>query len=69
MGGSGLGYQESALIKIARKSKLKECFAQFVWGSLETHKAVRAEMWQSNVRVGSNITPKSLTKSVGNEQR
>ena len=26
---------------------------------------LRAEIWQSNVRVGSNITPKSLTESVG----
>ena len=54
---------------MARKSKLKACFARFVWGSLEIHEAVRAEIWQSNVRVGSNITPKSLTESVGNEQR
>ena len=33
--------------------------------SLEIQEEVRAEIWQSNVRVGSNITPKSLTESVG----
>ena len=37
----------STLIKFARKSKLKACFARFVWGNLEIHEAVRAEIWQS----------------------
>ena len=26
---------------------------------------MRAEIWESNVTVGSNIAPKSLTESVG----
>ena len=38
---------------------------RFIWASLEIQEAERAERWQSNVRVGSNITPKSLTESVG----
>ena len=53
------------MIKIARRSELKACFARFIWASLEIQEAERAERWQSNVRVGSNITPKSLTESVG----
>ena len=54
----------SALIKIARRYELKACFARFIWASLQMQEAVTAEKWESNVRVGSIITPKPLTESV-----
>ena len=50
---------------VTNRTELNACFARLIWTNLLIQDETVAKMWLSNDKVGSNVTPRSLTDSDG----